>query len=185
MIQFSSVQSLSHVQRFVTSWTAAHRVSLSITNSRSLLKLVCIKSVMLYNSLILCCPLLLLPSIFPSIRVFSNELVFCIRCPKYWSFSFSFSPSNTQDWFPLGLTGLIFTLSKVLSKAFSNTTVKSIMCHWKTTWLIISIYLFTPVLGIRQEHWWGNGPLSMCMFKYNLVNQMGVGNRVRSEESLL
>ena len=106
---------------------------------------------------------------------FSNELVFCIRCPKYWSFSFSFSPSNTQDWFPLGLTGLIFTLSKVLLKAFSNTTVKSIMCHWKTTWLIISIYLFTPVLGIRQEHWWGNGPLSMCMCKYNLANQMGSG----------
>ena len=82
---------------------------------------------------------LLLPSIFPSVWVFSNESVLCIRWPKYWSFSFSFSPSNIQDWFPLGLTGLIFTLSKVLLKAFSNTTVKSIMCHWKTSWLIMSI----------------------------------------------
>ena len=91
---FSLVQSLSHVRLFVTPWTAAHQASLSITNSWSLLKLMPIESVMPSNHLILCRPLLLPPSIFPSIRVFSNESVLCIRWPKYWSFSFSISPSN-------------------------------------------------------------------------------------------
>ena len=90
----SSVQSLSHVRLFATPWTAACQDSLSITNSQSLLKLMSIKLVMPSNHLILCCPLLLLPSIFPSIRVFSNESVLRIRWPKYWSFSFSISPSN-------------------------------------------------------------------------------------------
>ena len=92
--QFSSVQSLSRVQLFATPWTAACQASLSITNSRSLLKLMSIESVMPSNDFILCRPLLLLPSIFPSIRVFSNESALCIRWPKYWSFSFSISPSN-------------------------------------------------------------------------------------------
>ena len=91
---FSLVQSLSHVQLFVTPWTAAHQASLSITNSWSLLKLMPIESVMPSNHLILCRPLLLPPSIFPGIRVFSNESVLCIRWPKYWSFRFSISPSN-------------------------------------------------------------------------------------------
>ena len=90
----SSVQSFSHVQLFVTLWTAARQASLSITSSRSLLKLMSIESVMPSSHLILCRPLLLLPSIFPSIRVFSNESVLCIRWPKYWSFSFNISPSN-------------------------------------------------------------------------------------------
>ena len=100
-----SVQSLSRVQLFATPWTAARQASLSITNSQSLFKLMCIESVMLSNHLILCCPLLLLPSIFPSIRVFSNESALRIRWPKYWSFSIS--PSNEYsglisfriDWF--------------------------------------------------------------------------------------
>ena len=90
----SSVQSLSHVQIFVTPWSAAHQDSLSIANSWSLLKLMSIKSVMPSSHLILCCPLLLPPSIFPSIKVFSKESVLCIRWPKYWSFSFNISPSN-------------------------------------------------------------------------------------------
>ena len=90
----SSVQSLSRVQLLVTPWTAARQASLSITNSWSLLKLMSIESVMPSNHLILCHPLLLLPPIFPSIRVFSNESALCIRWPKYWSFSFSISPSN-------------------------------------------------------------------------------------------
>ena len=90
----SSVQSLSCVQFFLTPWTAAHQASLSITNSPSLLKLMSIESVMPSNHLILCRPLLLLPSIFPSIRVFSNESALHIRWPKYWSFSFNISPSN-------------------------------------------------------------------------------------------
>ena len=103
------VQSLSCVQLFVIPWTAAHQGSLSITNSRSLLKLMSIESGMSSNHLILCHPLLLRPSIFPSIRVFSNESALCIRWPKYWSFSFSISPSNEysglisfrMDWWDL------------------------------------------------------------------------------------
>ena len=92
--QFSSVQSLSHVRLFATAWTVARQASLSITNSRSLPKLMSTESVMPSNHHILCHPLLLLPSIFPSIRVFSNELALHIRWPKYWSFSFNISPSN-------------------------------------------------------------------------------------------
>ena len=91
---FSSVQSLSRVWLFVIPWIAARQASLSITISQSLLKLMSIKSVMPSNHLILCHPLLLLPSVFPSIRVFSSESVLQIRWPKYWSFSFSISPSN-------------------------------------------------------------------------------------------
>ena len=90
----SSVQSLSHVRLFPTPWTAACQASLSITNSQSLLKLMSIESVMPFNHLILCRPLLFLPSIFPSIRVFFNELVLRVRWPEYWSFSFSISPSS-------------------------------------------------------------------------------------------
>ena len=92
--QLSSVQSLSHVRLFTIPWTAARQASLSINNSRSSLKLVFVESVIPSNHLILCCPLLLPPSIFPSIRVFSNESILHIRWPKYWSFSFSISPSN-------------------------------------------------------------------------------------------
>ena len=93
-VQSSSVQSLSHVRLFATPWTAACQASLSITNSRSSLKLMSIESVMPSSHLILCHPLLLLPSVFPSIRVFSSESALHIRWPKYWSFSFSISPSN-------------------------------------------------------------------------------------------
>ena len=88
------VQSLSPVQRFATPWTAACQACRSITNSKNLLKLMSIESVMPSNHLVFCCPLLLLPSILPSIKVFSNEPVLRIRWPKYWSFSFSISPSN-------------------------------------------------------------------------------------------
>ena len=93
-VQFNSVQSLSCARLFATQWTAPRQASLSITISQSLLKLMSIKSVMPSNHLILFCPLLLLPLILPSIRVFPNESVICIRWPKYWSFSFSISPSN-------------------------------------------------------------------------------------------
>ena len=107
--QFSSVQSLSRAWLFVTPWIAARQASLSITNSRSLLKFMPIESMMPSNHLFLCHPLLLPPSIFPSIRIFSNESVLHIRWPKYWSFSFSISPSNEYsglisfrvDWFYL------------------------------------------------------------------------------------
>ena len=93
-VQFSSVESLSHVRLSATPWTAAHQASLSITNSWSLLKLMSIESVMPSNHLVLCRPLLLLPSIFPSIRFFPKESVLRIRWPKQWSFSFSISPSS-------------------------------------------------------------------------------------------
>ena len=94
---FSSVQSLSRVQLFVTPWTAARQASLSITNSRSLPKLMSIKSVMSSSHLILCRPLLPLPSIFPSIKVFTNESTLHIRWPKYWNFSFNIRPSSEQQ----------------------------------------------------------------------------------------
>ena len=94
LYQFSSVQSLSHIRLFATPWIAARQASLSITNTQSLLKLMSIKLVTPSNHLILCCPLLFPPSIFPSNRTFSNESVLHIRWPKYWSFSFSISPSN-------------------------------------------------------------------------------------------
>ena len=120
-----SVQSLSHVQLSVTPWTAACQSSLSITNSRSSPKLMSIESVVLSNHLILCHALLLPPSIFPRIRIFSNESVLCIRWPKYWvSASTSVLPMTIQDWFPLGWTGWISLESKGLSRVFSNTTVQ-------------------------------------------------------------
>ena len=124
-LQFSSVQSLSHVRLFATPWTAECQASLSITNSWSLPKLMSIELVMPSNHLILCRPFLLLPSIFPSIRVFSNESALHISWPKYWSFSFNIGPSNEHpglisfrmDWVDL-------LESKGLSRVFSNTTVQ-------------------------------------------------------------
>ena len=120
---FSSVQSLSRVWLFATPWTAAHQASLSITNSRSSLRLTSIESVMPSSHLMLCHPLLLLPPIPPSIRVFSNESTLCMRWPKYWSFSFSIIPS-TEIWSPSEWTGWISLQSKGLSRVFSNTTVQ-------------------------------------------------------------
>ena len=123
----SSVQLLSHVRLFVTPWTAAHHASLSITNPQSLLKLMSIESVMPSNHLILCHPLLLLPSVFPSIKVFSIESVLCITCPRNWSFNSALAsmlPINIQGWFPLRLTGLISLQSKGLSRLFCNTRVQ-------------------------------------------------------------
>ena len=119
---FSSVQSLSCVWLFVTPWTTACQASLSITNSWSLLKLMSIESVMPSNNLILCCPHLFLPSIFPSIRVFSNELVLCIRWPKYWSFSFIISPSNEYS-------GLISFRMSWLDLLAVQETLKSLLQH--------------------------------------------------------
>ena len=121
-------QSLSHVQIFANPWTAACQASLSFTVSWSLLKFMSIESVMLSNHLVLCHPLLLLPSTFPSIRVFSNELALHIRWPKYWSFSFSISITPSSEYSGLisfGLTGLISLQSKGLSRVFSNTTNQS------------------------------------------------------------
>ena len=118
-------QSLSCIQVFATPWTAAYQASLPFSVSWSLLKPISVELMMPSNHLILCRPLLLLPPIRPSMRVFFSESALHIRWPKYWSFSFSTSfPMNIQGWFPLGLTGLISLLSKGLSKVFSNTTVQ-------------------------------------------------------------
>ena len=124
-VQFRSVQSLSRVWLFVIPWTVACQASLSITNSWNLLKLMSTELVMSSNHLILCRPLLLLPSIFPSIRVFSNESVLRISGQSIGALaSASVLPMNIQDWFPLGLTGLISLLSKALLRVFSNTAVQ-------------------------------------------------------------
>ena len=124
-IQFSSVQSFSRVRLLVTPWIAARQASLSITISQSSLRLRSIESVMPSSHLILCRPLLLLPPIPPSIRVFSNESALRIRWPEYWSFILNISPSNEHPGLtPLGLTGWISLQSKELSRVFSNTTVQ-------------------------------------------------------------
>ena len=130
-IQFSSVQSLSHVLLFATPWTAARKASLSIANSWSLLKLMSTQSGMPSNNLILCCLLLLLPPIFPNIRVFSNESVLRIRWPNYWSFIFSISPSNEYsglisfriNW--LDLLAVQGTLKSLLQHHSSNQSINS------------------------------------------------------------
>ena len=123
--QFSSFQSLSCVQLFVTPWTAACQASLSTTNSWSLPKSMSMELVMPFNHFIFCCPLLLLPSIFPSIKVFSNESALRIRWPKYWGFSFNISPSNEYSGLiSFRMDCLDLLQSKGLSRVFSNTTVQ-------------------------------------------------------------
>ena len=143
IFQFSSVQSLSHVQLFVILWIAARQASLSITSSWSSPKLMSIESVMPSSHLILCCPLLLLPPIPPSIRVFSNESTLPFRWPNYWSFSFSISPSNKHpelisfrmDW--LDLLAVQGTLKSLLQHHSSKASIllcssfTSICDHWK------------------------------------------------------
>ena len=133
--QFGSVQSLSRVQLFVTPWTAAHQASLSITNSQSLPKLMSIESEMLSNHLILCHPLLLLPSIFPSIRVFSSESALHIRWPKYWSFSFNISPSNEYS-------GLISFRMDWLDLLAVQGTLRSLLQHHRSKALILQCSAF-------------------------------------------
>ena len=152
------VQSLSHIWLFATPWTAAHQASLS-TFSRSLLKLMCIESVMPSSRLILYHPLLLLPSVFPSIRVFSNESVLCIRWPKYWSFSFSISPSDEysglisfrMDW--LDLLAVQGTLKSLLQHHISKASISQssaffivqLSCPYMTTGKTIALTRWTFV----------------------------------------
>ena len=138
---FSSFQPLSHVRLFATQWTAARQASLSITNSQSLLKLMSIELVMPSNHLIiLCCPLLFPPSIFPSIRVFSNESALRIRCPNYWSFSFNISPPNEHsrlisfrmNW--LGLLAVQRTLKSLLQHHSSKALIL-----WPSAFFILQL----------------------------------------------
>ena len=145
-VQFSSVQSLSSVRLFATPWTAARQASLSITNSWSLLKLMSIESVMPSNHIILCHPLLL-PSIFPSIRVFSNESVLHIRWPKYWSFSFSISPSNEYS-------GLIsFSMHWFDLLAIQGTLKSSPTPQFKSINSSALSFLHSPTLTSIHDYW--------------------------------
>ena len=134
-VQLNSVQLLSHVWLFVTPWTSACQASLSITNSQSPPKPTSIKSVMPSIHLILCCPLLLLPSIFPSIRIFSNESALCIRWPKYWSFSFNISPFNEHP-------GLISFKMDWLDLLTVQGTLKSLLQHHSTKASILQCSAF-------------------------------------------
>ena len=134
---FSSIQFLSRVQPFAAAWTEACQASLSITNSQSLLKFMSIESVMPSNHLILCRLLLLLPSIFPSIRVFSNESALCIRWPNMGA-SASVLPKNSQDWFPLGLTGLISLQSKRFKSLLQHHSSKASIL-WCSAFFLVQL----------------------------------------------
>ena len=144
--EFSSVQLLSHVRLFATPWAAAHQASLSITSSQSLLKLMSIELVMPSNHLILCCPLILLPSIFHRIRIFSNELVPHIRWPKYWSFSFSISSSNEYS-------GLIYFRMKWLDLLAIRGTLKSLLQHHSSSINSLALsFLHSPTLTSIHDY---------------------------------
>ena len=157
-VQFSSIQSLSRVQLFATPWTTAPQASLSITNSQSPPKFMSIELVMPSNHLILCCPLLLLPPIPPSIRVFSNESALCIRWPKYWSFSFSISPSNEYP-------GLISFRMDWLNLLPVQGTLKSLFQHHKSKASVFQcsaffiVQLSHPYMTTGKSQPWLDGPL--------------------------
>ena len=141
-----SVQSLSRVQLFATPWTAASQASLSITNSRSLLKLVSIELVMPSHHLILYCPPLLLSSVFPSIRGFSNESVLCIRWPKDWTLSFNISPSNE-------CSGLISFMIDWLDLLAAQVTLRSLLQHHSSKASILYSFLYSPTLTSIHDYW--------------------------------
>ena len=143
-VQYSSVQSLSCVWLFVTPWIPACQAPLSITNSSSWLKLMSIQSVMPSSHLILCCPLLLLPPIPPSIRVFSNESTLHMRCPEYWSFSFIISPSNEHP-------GLISFRMDWLGLLAVQGTLKSLLQHHSSKALIFQCSTFFTLLQLQIE----------------------------------
>ena len=169
----SSVQSLSRVQLFVTPWTAAHQASLSVTNSRSLLKLMSIKSLMPFNDLILCCPPLLLPSVLPSIRVIPNESVLHIKWPNYWSFSFSISPSNEHpglisfrmNW--LDLLAVQGTLKSILQQHSSKTSI--IQCSAFFTVQLLHLYMTTGK-AIALSRWTFFGKVVSLLF--NMLSRL-------------
>ena len=151
---FSSVQSLSRVQLFATPWIAARQASLSITNSRSLPKLMSIESVMPSSHLVLCCPLLLLPPICPSIRVFSNESTLHMRWPKYWSFSFSISPSNEYS-------GLIsFRIDRLDFLAVQGTLMSLLHHHSSKASICWCCAFFMVQFSYFHDYW------KKCSFAY-------------------
>ena len=185
-IFFSSVESLSRVQLFATSWTAACQASLSITNSQSLLKLMSIESVMPSNHLILCHPLLFQPSIFPSIRVFSNESVLCIRSSKYWSFSFSISPSNEysglisfrMDW--LDLLAVQGTLKSCLQHHSSKASIL-----WRSAYFIVQFshpYMTTgKTIALTRQTFVGK----VMSLLFNMLSRLVITFLPRSKHFLI
>jgi len=159
---FSSIQSLSHVQLFATPWTTACQASLSITNSQSLLKFISIESVMPSNHLIFCHPLLLLPSIFPSIRVFSNESALHIRWPKYCSFSFSISPTNEYS-------GLISFRMDWLDLLAVQGTLKSLLQHHSSK---ASILLCSVFFILQLSHPYMTTGKTMALMRWTFVGKV-------------
>ena len=179
--QFSSVQKLSRIRLFATPWTAAHQASLSITNSRSLLKLMSIELVMPSNHLILCHPLLLPPPIFPSITVFSNESVLRIRWPKYWSFSFSISPSNEYS-------GLISFRVDWLDLLAVQGTLKSLPQHHSSKASILQSSAFFIVQLISIHDYWKNsqGYVGRVMsLLFNMLSRLVITFLPRSKHLLI
>ena len=179
---FSSMQSLSRVQRFATPWNAAHKASLSITNSQSFLKFMSIESVMPSNHLILCHPLLLLPSIFPSIRVFSNDSALHISWPKYWSFSFSISPSNEYsglisfriDWFDL------LAVQGNLKSLFQHQGLKtSILRRWAFFMVQLSHPYMTTGKTIALTRWTFVGRVMSLLF--NMLSRLVITFLLKSK----
>ena len=185
-ILISSVQLLSRVQLFLTQWTAVGQSSLSIANSRSLLKLMSIGSVMPSNHLILCCPLLLLPSIFPSFRDFSNESLLPIRWPKYWSFSFSINPSNEYS-------GLISFRIDWLNLLAVQGTLKSLLQHHSSKASILQcsaffmIQLSNPYMTIGKTNaltrWTFVGKVISLFF--NMLSRLGLAFLPRDKHLLI
>ena len=161
MIQFSSVQSLSRVRLFATPWIAARQASLSITNSWSLLKLMPIKSVMPCSHLILCRPLLILPPIPPSIRVFSNKSTLHMRWPKFWSFSFSISPSNEHP-------GLIFRMDWLDLLAVQGT-LKSLLQHHSSK---ASIFQRSAFFIVQISHPYMTTGKTKALTRWTFVNNV-------------
>jgi len=182
-ISVSSVQSLSRVWLFATPWIAACQATLSITNSQSLLKLMSIESVMPSNHLILCRPLLLLSSIFPSIRAFSNESVLHIRWPEYWSISFNTSPSNEYSGFPLGWTGWISLQSNGLSRVFSNNLKASVLQHLAFFIVQLSHPYMSTGKTIALTGWTSVGKVMSLLF--NILSSLVITFLPRSKHLLI
>ena len=185
-IQFSSVLLLSHVQLFVNPWTAARQASLSITNSQSLLKIMSIKLVIPFSHLILCRPLLRSPSIFPSIRVSSNELVLCITWPKYWSFSFSISPSSEYsglislriDW--LDLLAVQGSLKSLLQHHSSKASIR-----WHSAFFIVQLShpYMTTGKTIALTRWTFVAKIMSLLF--NMLSRLVIAFLPRSKRLLI
>ena len=185
-VQFSSVQSLSRVLLYVTPWTAARQASLSITNSWSLLTLTSIESVMPSNHLILCHPFLLPPSIFPSIRFFSNESALCITWPKYWSFSFSISPFNEYSWlisFRMDWLDLLAVQGTLKSLLQHHSSKVSVLWHSAFFMVQLSHPYMTTGKTVALTRWTSVGLVMSLIF--NMLSSLVITFLPRSKRLLI